>query len=640
MRDNIRKLNKIINDHKLTIFCGSGISFSSKVPGVNAIINALVDPLIKLTPTLSHDWEKLIRDIDKNGYSRIIIQFEVIMGYFRQEIGDDIFSEFLKRIFDTNINRYTPNNLHKSIALLAQKGKVKDIYTTNFDTLIEQSLQDCNVVFNSTTENDFINNDIVNVIKIHGCISRPNTILTTMRDVSSNANKCIEILKTCFAGDGVVLFLGYSCSDFADIQPAVKMAGKINATKKKIVVINHCTSESRIIDFSDLNNLTNSIFQLPDIEKIKSYFIDVNPKNNFEGLIIRDDTEILPICLNIYNNENPKKELESFSYTDYISNYYKKQKEYKIYWIIGNICEKLGEYNEAIKYIRHSLLLAKEKNELLKDIVKLNMDLAVAFYRKSDYRDAIITINECIKDAIHCFGYNSEEVAQLYDNLGLNYACVDESSVAITKHHIALDIARFLPNNNKSLIGNIYNNLGNAYFNVKDYENSLLYYKHALDIFQKLYSKQDSSVATVMNNIGGVYLELNDFDNAHKYYMYAYDIWRHTLSSNHPNIAIVIANIGDVFFKQNDFKNAYLKQISALRIRLRILDYPHSDLFESYERLGNCYYKLRQIPIALKCYTKAKEICRDNKDIPLLFKRQITRKQNLLIKLNALNIDT
>lgn len=630
MKDNIEILNKIITDNNLTIFCGSGISFNSNVPGVGAIINSLVDPLIELTPSFSHEWAKRIRDADR----RLIIQFEVIMGYFRQEIGNDTFSDFLERIFDTNINGYIPNSFHKSIAALAQKGKIKNIYTTNFDTLIEQALQDAKIAFVSITENDILDNNVVNVIKIHGCISKPSTILTTMQEVSKSANKLIAKLNNCFAGEGVVLFLGYSCSDFADIKPAVRMAGKNNVRKKQIVVLNHCVSESRIIRIDDLNNRTDTTFQIADIEKIKSYFIDDNPQNCFNGLIIRGDTKVLPICLNIPYDEKIDGSMKSSLYVDFMANYYKKQKEYKIYWIIGNICEKLGEFIEAITYIRHSLILAERDNEQLSNIVRIKMDLAVALYRNSDHNEAIRIIGKCIEDAILCFGYNSEEVAQLYDNWGLNYVHIQDGElIAIDKHTTALNIVKTL-NNKKAIRGNIYNNLGNAYFAVRDYFNSLQCYNSALDIFKDLYSEQDSFVATVMNNIGGVHLKLNNFEYAHKFYADAYEIWEHTLSSNHPNIAIAIANIGDVFYRQKEYREACCKQLSALRIRLRTLNYPHFDLFESYEKLGDCFYKLKQLPVALKCYTKAKDICKHNKDIPELTKKQIERKLKLLTILN------
>lgn len=630
MKENIETLNKIIGQSNMTIFCGSGISFGSNIPGVNAIINSLIAPLIALTQSFSHNWVNRIVD-RSNG---LIIQFEVIMGYIRQEIGTDVFAEFLKQVFDTKLNGYIPNNLHKSIAILAKKGIVKNIYTTNFDTLIEQALKDERIAYNSISDDETLDSESVNVIKIHGCISKPETILTTMQEVSRNANKSIERLENCFIGEGVVLFLGYSCSDFADIKPAIRMIGENNIKKKKIIVLNHCESNHKIMDFDDLRNCKDSVCHLPDIKKIKSYFINDDSRDFFRGLVIRGNTNVLPICLNMPKDDKTKNTIRSSLYVNYIKDYYKKQKEYKIFWIVGNLCEKLGEYTEAISYIKHSLVLANNNNEQLCTIVRINMDLAVALYRHSDHKAAIATIDRYLDDAILCFGYNSEEVAQLYDNLGLNYVHIQEGgNTAVKMHNTALNIANSIPGDKKSLIGNISNNLGNAYFDIGNYDDSLNCYNRAMAIFKELYSEQDSSVATAMNNIGGIYLKLRNYALALKSYSDAYEIWNHTLSSNHPNIAIAIANIGDVYYKQKEYRNACIKHLSALRIRLRTLDYPHFDLFESYERLGDCCYKLKRLSIALKCYTTAQRYCRDNDDIPTLTKRQVAKKHKLLTEL-------
>lgn len=119
-----------------------------------------------------------------------------------------------------------PNSNHIAIAKLAKAGKVKAIFTTNFDIFIERALLEEGVEFESfVTQGEFEtyhtqmkNNTAaaVAVLKIHGTIDRPDTIVAVANHYKmgkgfsdSKALVLAELIKVC-----PTLFIGYSGWDF------------------------------------------------------------------------------------------------------------------------------------------------------------------------------------------------------------------------------------------------------------------------------------------------------------------------------------------------------------------------------------------------------------------------------------------
>ena len=214
--DNFRRIKP------LSIYCGAGISFNSGIPTVYSLVWNIVYSLLE-------NKEKTYRFLET--YKERKVPFEAFMQTVI-EISED---EQILEIFEYGL----PNFNHHFIANLCSKGYVREVFTTNFDTLIEKALEHAGLqrdrdflVFG--TESEFKKgihlsekkDNRIRVFKIHGSIDNRESIRTTINSIYRNdwLHQRREIIKHAFVNTEHkhLLIMGYSFSDIFDINPILK----------------------------------------------------------------------------------------------------------------------------------------------------------------------------------------------------------------------------------------------------------------------------------------------------------------------------------------------------------------------------------------------------------------------------------
>lgn len=143
-------------------------------------------------------------------------QPEEIMESYYHILEDKLFTVFQL------LEQGRPNANHVAMARLAKAGKVRAIFTTNFDIFIERALRDEGVEFETVvTAEDFEKYQKGGcakfaVLKIHGTVDRPETIVAVANHYKmgkgfsgAKADVLAKFVKEC-----PTLFLGYSGWDF------------------------------------------------------------------------------------------------------------------------------------------------------------------------------------------------------------------------------------------------------------------------------------------------------------------------------------------------------------------------------------------------------------------------------------------
>ncbi|AVB76291.1 SIR2 family protein [Methanococcus maripaludis] len=257
---------------QLSFFVGSGISYDSGLPSVNEFIKEILLKMVN-----QEDAERILKKD---------IAFEVYMEFLNNESAE------LLKVYDCGI----PNSNHVLMAKLAKQGFLGSIYTTNFDELIEKAMIDEGMVENRDykvyrTEKDLENSlndeNILKIYKIHGCISNVDSLKHTIKNVANQNNLEIraKVLEDMLYNDDSLIFMGYSFSDFYDINPIFK---KCSNLEKKIAVVNHSKSDVSKKEFlksydfhevfMDTNEFVKTIWELYS-ENIGGY-TDLSFKNN------------------------------------------------------------------------------------------------------------------------------------------------------------------------------------------------------------------------------------------------------------------------------------------------------------------------------------------------------------------------
>lgn len=202
---------------KIVVFAGAAISkraptcLPDATPMVEATIKVLLDD-----PVLSKSFQQagLLTGLYQFFCSSCasparVIPPEMVYDAIYEYAGEKVFSalECLKS--------NSPNLNHKILATLLDRGFIDSIVTTNFDSLIEQSLSEVSRNAPSVAKR---------IWKIHGDIRRPSSMVTTMRRVGQTAfnEDLVKDLRMLLDGSHVI-FIGYSGMD-PDLMPAFKTA--------------------------------------------------------------------------------------------------------------------------------------------------------------------------------------------------------------------------------------------------------------------------------------------------------------------------------------------------------------------------------------------------------------------------------
>jgi hypothetical protein len=241
--ESIRKIREAIDNNKLIIFVGAGVSVNSKLP----------------------KWSKLIKEFGKGLNINIDREFSAdeylkIPQYYYNQRGFKEYYDVINRVFDVNAD---PNLIHEYILKMAPQ----HIITTNYDDLIEQAIEN-NLLFYDTVSED---NDLPYTpngrlfIKMHGDLKKKNIVLKEDDYLSYSENfRLIETFVKALFVNHTVLFIGYSLQDY-DLKLILRSINSIlgeNFQKAYIIDV----SGNKDIFYNDyFDNLGVNIIDVKDI---------------------------------------------------------------------------------------------------------------------------------------------------------------------------------------------------------------------------------------------------------------------------------------------------------------------------------------------------------------------------------------
>jgi len=193
----------------------------------------------------------------------------------------------------------------------------KIIVTTNWDPLLERALD---VLVPITEDRDlaFWDDHRKQVLKLHGCITRPHSIVATQQDyeqcVRNNKilfNKLRDLMAT-----KTFLFTGYSLrdDDFREIWDSITMT--LGRFAKSAYALDPSASDEEIADWAKRGI---SIFRFNDvqfIQELRKHFVGARlvPADKLVAFLMRERGRVLRIHMS--NNQDSDGELMSAMYQD------------------------------------------------------------------------------------------------------------------------------------------------------------------------------------------------------------------------------------------------------------------------------------------------------------------------------------
>ncbi|KQV49635.1 SIR2 family protein [Massilia sp. Root335] len=174
-----------------TIFVGAGVSLASRLPTWKKLMAPLKEELGPDADDLDLLQVAELYEV-KHGRSALVQHLKEQLGHVKFRV----------------------NKTHELLVSLP----VQRIYTTNFDNLLEQASQkkqiNRHVIYNASHVG-LSDTSMLSIIKLHGDLADPNSIVLTARDFYSYAakNPAVADLLKVELQTRTVLFIGYSFSD-------------------------------------------------------------------------------------------------------------------------------------------------------------------------------------------------------------------------------------------------------------------------------------------------------------------------------------------------------------------------------------------------------------------------------------------
>ena len=543
--DILEDTAQAIKANDLAVFCGAGISIGSGIPGVMTIVEYILQQL-----GMGEADRRLFVDPKKN---ILTDPFEVFIERLLEAGNED--EEAIFKLFEMfNSDHLRPNTYHWFLAALAKAGRVKTIFTTNFDCLIEDALKDKGVAYEPLyREEDFpsltIPSDKVRVIKIHGSVHDKKSMVSTIRRLSQEElryrrNTAVE---DCYSlgKHKQVMVLGYSCSDIFDITPQIE---RIEANFKKVIFIDHHDADPKVEPLpqkkekNPFRRFQNSqcvychtgLFIQSLWRKVEE---DIGEKYH-EEWYGKNETRTSAFACSTRENLSPL-----------------------FYTVEAGADSKLVPQTNAKVLETWKQSVTEWIKGIFPDAVR-----GILFYEHGEYDKAIEAYQQALAICRKVLGEEHPETATSYNNLGLVYYSKGEYDLALEYCQKALAICRKALGEEHPSTATSYNNLGAVYYSKSKYPKAIEYYEKALAIYRKVLGEEHPETATSYNSLGLVYHSKGEYDLALEYHQKALAIYRKALGEEHPSTAMSYNNLGQAYYSKGEYPQAieYFQQALAI----------------------------------------------------------------------------
>lgn len=283
------KIKEALENNKLSIFVGSGVSLNSGFPSWNEIIFKFASEMGLI--------ESFEEDKSTENYLKISEQYYI-------ERGKKEYVETVKSLFP---NSYELNEIHEYLSEI----KPQNYITTNYDNLLED-MANCNFQnYNFIKSNEDLPYSITNssIIKLHGDFEKNNFVLKESDFLSfSNDFKLVENKVKELLSSNLILFIGYSVSDpnFKLIMQTVKDTLHENFQNTYLLDINKKYSRR---EFDYYKNRGINVLHYDEIEGT----INEELKTKKFDIIQHENGKKLYFFLRYLFDENKKNKIEKLN---------------------------------------------------------------------------------------------------------------------------------------------------------------------------------------------------------------------------------------------------------------------------------------------------------------------------------------
>jgi len=519
-------LDSLSNAKELSFFCGAGISYNSGIPLVYHIVRDVIDALSDKQINPDEFYTNLIT---------IRKPFEAFMETLLRTSRNDTVLD----IFDSS----SPNNNHRIIAQLCKRGIVREVFTTNFDTLLETAFNEINLLENVDyvvlSQDDQFSLDygpnIIVLYKIHGCISQKKTMSTTIKNVANKYKvaKRKKVIERAFLPNRsgrTMIVLGYSFSDVFDINIFINEM-EINKNENTYIIkhTQELNNQYSICSFHDsgIELLTSLPWKGSCINMQTEYFMS-QLAHQFD-LELRPKEEKLP-------SNSP-------------SCYFSQMPTFKKKYMLASLLLDIGKRDDALALIKSGIELSEAPTDFSTfDLLRLKALVLVSIGGKENVEKSYEAYDELLERSLNAhyitgiagglLGKGSivlREYGNYAQAKGYYTKAVNTLENGTWRE---LEVNSDLPKLKEEILAQLYSGLASCYRHEMKQDKSLKNYTKSL--FVRLNNGDLSGEARCYHGIGNVFCDFY-LENNNDWY-FAKSEWSYRKFDS------ITTQIGDVFY--------------------------------------------------------------------------------------------
>jgi len=258
----------------------------------------------------------------------------------------------------------------------------------------------------------------------------------------------------------------------------------------------------------------------------------------------------------------------------------------ELYWRIGSIHEKRGQYDVALAALQMGISLV-EPNPHSSALPRLLSTLGWVFIRQGqpEQTRAVST-----RSLTLCKARDSREAALALKSLG--YAAFIQGDLNEAATHWQRSLSLMEQIGDQRELARVNNNLGMIAARRGRPQDAITYFQRGLESLERMGDVE--AIATVYNNLGGAYAMDGEFDQARDYYLKS--LQTHLDRGHALEAAGCQMNLGELARKTGDLPTAidYLTRSRAAMESLGAAE----DLAEVYRQLAATYLAANELPVA------------------------------------------
>ena len=598
MLNTINKICHFLTTRRISILCGAGISYDSGLPIVDSFYENFFPKIYSV-----QDSKDIINTLHTNA-----IPFEKII----ETVLTTAKNHELLKMFNYGI----PNLNHILISKMFASDWLNEIYTTNFDCLIETSLEHERIFknihyglyYNEDNYKHISNGLFKKIVKLHGSADEIDSIriaLTSIASARLSKTRKLPVKRLFHDGDHeAVLVLGYSFSDIFDINLFIEQLDKIG---KKVVVVEHTND----LDVSSIENIHVKGSKNPfSYKKSNGIRIHTNTTGFLKKLWeTRNQAFNFDIAETTISNNVSQ---EHYNWKNKTEDWILSLGKSRINLIAGILWNSLYYYEKGLAYL---LIAASEcilKEETIDLYLSIKLQILLSKHRiAKNADDAITVIKECEltlielkkwKDVLPADRYNIV-ASDLYFRLGrLTEDNLRNPSLALKYYFSAYRID--FHNNDSDGMAKCLHQIGTIYSFRAHTKLALKCFRKSIKIKKRI--GYIGGIARSTYEIGNAYFIIGNDKKAYKYY----DNTEQLLNTGELDLkAFILNQKALIFYNSDDFKTA--KKLFRKKEKLSIIKGHYLSSAILNYNLGRCERELGNYKEAIRLLRKAKKVHED-----------------------------